>query len=412
MENGRPLGVRQRRSSGIRKVEEEVRRNILFVDDEREILQGLRVALRSQRNCWEMVFALGGQEAQAEMAKRSFDVILTDMRMPGMDGAALLAWAKEHQPRAARIVLSGQTDRESAMRTAFSAHQFLAKPCEVASLRAVIERTCRLTALVQDESLRTLAGDLATLPPAPEIFLALTRLLADPRSAVADAAKLGERDLALSSKILQVVNSAFFGLPRRVTSVREAATLMGTLTLKNLALALEATKPSKGRHLPEADLKALRCHSLHTAIVARHIARAVRSNSEDAFVAGMLHDVGVLVAAGEPSRLSSHAHLGAYLIGLWGLPHPVVEAVADHHGPWPEDWLASSTAEPRQVVAWADRLTKPYYPGHGFDDGGADHDQEFRSDELAFVERICPGGLDEWKAFAESSLHEASQAFN
>lgn len=336
-------------------------RSVLFVDDERDILQSLRAALRSQRHVWDMTFAVGGMAALREVAARPFDVVLTDMRMPGMDGAEVLARVKFLQPRAVRIVLSAETDRETAVRTAFTAHQFLAKPCDLVALRNIIDRTCRLRSLLQDERLRSLAGDVSTLPPAPRVFLDLTSCLANPKASLTDAARIVESDPALAAKLLQVVNSAFFGLPRRVTNVREAATLLGTLTLKNLALSIAALDPGKRTNVPPRALEALRQHSMLTALVARAIAKDVGANLDDAFVAGMLHDIGVLVRWTEGQPDTEHPALGAYLLGLWGLPMTVVEAVADHHASNTQQRLKPHVPEIAEVVAWAERFTFPFH---------------------------------------------------
>jgi putative nucleotidyltransferase with HDIG domain len=377
------------------------RRRILFVDDEKEILMGLSSALRGQRHVWDMTFAVGGQAGVRELESGPFDVVLTDMRMPVVDGAAVLARAKELQPRTARIVLSGQTDREAAMRTAFAAHQFLAKPCELHTIRNIIDRTCRLSSLVQDERLRGLAGDVSTLPPAPGIFLVLTRTLADPKASVADAARIVESDPALSAKLLQVVNSAFFGLPRRVTNVREAATLVGTLTLKNLALALDGVKPGKAsRHSPAA-LEALRLHSLHTALVARSIAKSLRANADDAFVAGMLHDVGALLLPADQPVTADHAGLGAYLLGLWGLPHSVVEAVANHHAPGAVERMTDQVPEVADVVAWAEKLTQPYHTVPVLDHPAPGPDRGFPG--------LNPGQIAEFEGMAKHIFDQGFQ---
>lgn len=314
-------------------------RSILFVDDEPNILDGLRLLLRVQRREWEMVFAQGGPAGLEEIGRRRFDVVVSDMRMPIVDGAELLTRVKEVQPRAVRLVLSGQTDVETAMRTVFVAHQYLSKPCDVATLRGTIARACALNDLVQDDALKAAAGDVSMLPPAPGVYFQLTKVTSNPNSGVKDAAAVVESDVGLVAKILQVVNSAFFALPRKVTSVSEAASLLGTTTLKNLSLALEVFNKAKSTS-PEA-LRALQQHSLLTANVARQIVGAGdgdRKRADAAFVAGMLHDVGRLVGAerrglGRDDVEVHHAHLGAYLLGIWGLPFPVIEAVALHHPP-------------------------------------------------------------------------------
>lgn len=105
------------------------RKRVLFVDDEQEVLEGLRNLLRRNRHEWDMVFALGGYEALAELSRGTVDVVVTDMRMPGMDGAQLLAQVKTVSPSTARLVLSGHAEKEAILRALPVAHQFLSKPC-------------------------------------------------------------------------------------------------------------------------------------------------------------------------------------------------------------------------------------------------------------------------------------------
>jgi HD-like signal output (HDOD) protein len=319
---------------------EAAKRQILFVDDEQGVLDGFRNVLRGQRRGWDMVFALGGGAALAELDRRQFDVVVSDMRMPGMDGATLLAKVKEKQPRAVRIVLSGQTDLESAMRTVLVAHQFLSKPCDVEILRSTVERACKLNEMLHSEGLRKVAGDVSLLPSSPGVYTAITQALAKNSSTISDIARIVEKDPGLCAKILQVANSAFFGIGRKVTSVTEASTYLGMVTLKNLALMLESFPQIKGASPQQKEtFRKLQVHSLLVAFLARQIVgKTDKRRSDEAFVAGMLHDVGhaILAMRGDAVAGESgvdHAVLGAYLLGIWGLPFPVTEAVANHNSP-------------------------------------------------------------------------------
>jgi HD-like signal output (HDOD) protein len=332
-------------------------RRVLFVDDEQRILDGLRRMLRAQRHEWEMAFAPGGEAALALMEAAPFDVIVSDMRMPGIDGATLLCQVRELYPHVVRIVLSGHTELTTALRVVPVAHQFLAKPCDAEMLRVAIERACHLRALLNDESIRRTVTALGHLPSVPRTYEALTVALADPDTPLQSVAKIIERDVGVSAKVLQLVNSAFFGIPHSITNIQSAVSYLGINTLKNLVLSVEifrAFKPQK--ELPGFSLEKLQYH----AQLAAHIAARLpvpKHLADIAVVAGMLHDVGKLIlawklsehfeqvlaeASGERCPVYtveerqdgfSHAEIGAYLLGLWGLPYAVVEAVALHHGP-------------------------------------------------------------------------------
>jgi HD-like signal output (HDOD) protein len=349
-------------------------KRILFVDDDSNVLTGLRNVLRPKRREWDMVFALGPEEALAKVAESPFDVVVSDMRMPGMDGATLLARIKQLQPRAVRMILSGQTELESVMKSVFIAHMFLSKPCDPVFLQSVIDRACRLNAILNSEELRATVGKVALLPSAPQTYIALNEVLMVPTCTVAEVARIIERDVGLCAKLLQLVNSAFFGLPRKISTLGEAVTYLGTSTIKNLALAIEAfSAGAEASGLSNAALLALQAHSLLTGEIARQIDRGDKKKAEEAFLAGMLHEVGRLVKVSDPSGGDStlpadRALLGAYLLGLWGLPHPIIEAVAYHREP---HLLTHSTFELVDVIYIANYLANEIQ-GHDSSPSGLD----------------------------------------
>jgi HD-like signal output (HDOD) protein len=332
------------------------RARILFVDDEVAVLQGLRDFLRKERHRWEVVFVSTGQHALDELAKAPFDLVITDMRMPGMDGADLLAKVKELYPAAARMVLSGQASREAVLRAMPLAQQFLAKPCEAPEVQAVIERTFGLKALLANERILGIIGTLESLPSVPKTYLELTATAAQQTSTIADLADIVERDPATSAKVLQLVNSAYFGGQQRATSIRGAVSYLGVDLVKGLALASSTFSTAENLSVEGFSLEELRSSSLLVAQVARRLVVNQKLRDE-AFTTGLIHDVGkIVMAIGLPAEYSrvaaeaarsglsthlveheifgvSHAEVGAYLLGLWGLPFSIVEAVAYHHRP-------------------------------------------------------------------------------
>ncbi len=327
---------------------------ILFVDDEPRLTAGLKRMLHPMRSEWHMEFVSSGPEALAELAKSEYDMIISDMRMPVMDGAELLAAVKEQYPRMARIILSGHTEEEAALRALPVAHQFLAKPCDPDSLKDTIRRTFHVQNVVQCEKLRAVIGSLDTLPSVPRLFTALTAMLADPTSSINSVADLLEQDPAMSGKILHLVNTAFFGQPQHTADIAKAVSLMGTTMIRNLALGAEVFEafPMKAS-VPGFSVDEEQRHASAVAHLARHIAPS--GIRENAFTGGLLHDAGKLILASrlpEQFRASirhaeengvsdveaecevigaSHAEAGAYLLGLWGLPTEVSEAVLLHH---------------------------------------------------------------------------------
>jgi len=330
-------------------------RHVLFVDDDPEVLSGMRRMLHGMRSAWEMTFVSSGTEALTALAQHPADVVITDMRMPGLDGAALLGEIRSRWPQTVRIVLSGFADDGAALRSIPVAHQFLNKPCDAATLSAAIRGACQLRDRLARPELRELIGGLGTLPSAPQSFAAITETLADPQVCLATVGAVVEQDPGCTAKLLQLVNSAFFGLPRAVTQVREAVSYLGISRVRDVVLAAEITGmfPCAAPGLAGI-AEDVNTHSVAVASIARE--RAGVAHAHDAFIAGILHEVGRLaLATVAPQRYApierarqaggdlitleveqfgaTHAEVGAYLLQLWGLPLTLVDAVGRHHDP-------------------------------------------------------------------------------
>ena len=332
-------------------------KRILFVDDEPKLLEGLQRLLRPRRKQWEMAFATSGQEALAILESSRFDMIVTDMRMPGMDGAELLEHVQERFPGVIRVVLSGYVEREAALRAVPVAHQFLAKPCDPEVLSAALERSCSLTSALPDDAIRQVVGAVGKLPSLPTTFASLTSALRDPDVSLGEIGEIIERDVAMTAKVLQLVNSAFFGLVCEVSTVRGAVGVLGLDTLQHLVLSVAVFHTFRvERSIPGFNLEAFERHS-HLAARIAAVLPASKPVSSAAVVAALLHDAGKLILASrlpgqfelalrtsqkenrplhavekELSRVG-HAEIGAYLLGLWGLPPAIVNAVYGHHQP-------------------------------------------------------------------------------
>jgi HD-like signal output (HDOD) protein len=335
-------------------------RRILFVDDEPNVLMGLERNLRSMREEWEMEFVSGGDEALKVLALRPFDAIVTDMRMPGMSGAQLLERVQELSPQTIRIILSGQSDRESVFRSITSSHQFLSKPCDPDQLKLMLARTIALTDLLENESLKRFMSKLKSIPSLPLLYQEVTREL---RSDSASASKIGEiiaKDMGMTAKILQIANSAAHGIRTEISEPSRAVQLLGLDTVETMVLSLSIFSILDTRVLSPENVEQLWNRSLSASRIAKSIAIAegVSGRDLDGYqTAGLLHNIGELVlASADPKayrmiedRTASmglvrsqvetelfgcgHAEVGAYLLGIWGLPTSIVEAVAWHHNP-------------------------------------------------------------------------------
>lgn len=358
-----------------------MKKRILFVDDEAMVLDGLRRMLRPLRDEWEMEFCESGPIALARMAVSPFDVIVSDMRMPGMNGAELLTRVMELYPRTVRLILSGHADNDLIMKCVGSTHQFLAKPCDPEAIKATVRRAAATDGALQSDPLKALVGQMSRLPSIPSLYREIVEALQDPDVPMSVVGRIIGRDISMSAQILKLVNSAFFGLRRRVSSPDEAATFLGLDTLRSLVLSLNAFSQFEGVRVEGFFFSDLWLHSLETGAAAKAVAlceRADRKLADEAFVSGLLHDTGkVVMAANFPDRYTevvrlvqaeglepcdaerrifgaSHPDVGGYLLGLWGLPVPVVEAIAFHHCP---RLGAEQTFSPLTAVHVADALT-------------------------------------------------------
>jgi HD-like signal output (HDOD) protein len=332
-------------------------KDILFVDDERDLLDGLRARLYKHRRDWNMQFVASGAEALAIFEQRPVDLVVSDVRMPGMDGGQLLSTVKQRWPTTVRIIVSGYADPVQAVRLTSLAHQYVAKPCDSQQLENIIERCFNLQDLLAQEPLRKVVGRIGKLPAMPKTYGRLQAALSQPNVTAGEVGDIVNADAAIASKVLQITNSAFFRLRKPMVRIKDAVTYLGFATIRNLVLSAEIfSQWNSPLSSLGVDPEQLQNHAQLAAAACKSLAGG-RASPDDAWLAGLLHDIGywVLVqecpdelkAALELSRSrhlplvecerlttgASHAEIGAYLLGLWGLPYSIVEAVALHHAP-------------------------------------------------------------------------------
>ncbi|MFZ5642936.1 MAG: HDOD domain-containing protein [Bacillota bacterium] len=337
-----------------------MKKRVLFVDDERNIIEGFRRMTRVMRDSWEVYFAEGGEDALKFLSEHTVDVIVSDMRMPGMTGAELLTIVMERFPSVIRIVLSGHSDQEMILQSVKCAHQYLLKPCTLDALTNAIERTFITRDLLSDESLVKLVTGVKNLPSLPSLYSKLIDVLRSENASLKRVGDIISQDLIMSAKILRIVNSAFFSLPQKITSPHQATAFLGLDVIKSLVIQVElfsVFNSSSRKNL--LFLENLWKHCMEVGNLAKEIAgtgSTEKKVQEDALISGMLHDIGKLLLLDIPDYLSkindltknkkcpfweaeyelfgcSHAEVGGYLLSLWGFSDPIVEAVAFHHKP-------------------------------------------------------------------------------
>ncbi len=342
------------------KCETTMKKRILFVDDEYKVLDGLRRRLRGMHSEWEMEFAASGMEALEVLNGKSFNVVVADMRMPGMDGCQLFELVKNLHPEAVRIIFSEHSDKDLILDSAGLTHQFLAKPCDAQALKTTIGRACAVRDLLEDESLINVISKIDSLPSLPSLYKEVVEEVNSPNGSLARVGEIISTDVGMSAKLLQLVNSAFFGLSAPVSSTVRAVNLLGLETIKTLILTIKIFSQFDRAGLPCYSISSLLDHSISTGILARSIATQEdleQNRIDQAFMAGLLHDIGKLILLDKlPSKCleisdavnssgcqlweaeqkvlgTSHAQVGAYLMGIWGFSESIVEAIAFHHCP-------------------------------------------------------------------------------
>ncbi len=335
-------------------------RKILFIDPDRNVIDRLKKQLSSMRVVWDMVFVESGSEALKLLESSSYDVLVSEMHIPDMDGVEFFDIVMKRYPGTVRIMHAENLDSERAQSPAKCTHQFLLKPCAPEVIKYTIERTCKLQDLTRNEKLnRTITG-IRNLPSPPKIYDMIIKEMQSPEPSLADVGSLISKDIALSAKIIQFVNSAYFSLPRKIVDPKQATIYLGSEVVKALVLSnhvfssFEDEAETLGFNITQ-----LWKHSMTVGLLSGEIAsteKASKDEVEEAVIAGVLHDIGKLILLKAPEKYkeimsvveytgsdfldaeyaimkTSHAELGAYLLGLWGIPDSIVEIVAFHHEP-------------------------------------------------------------------------------
>jgi HD-like signal output (HDOD) protein len=337
-----------------------MKRRILFVDDEPMVLKGLQRTLRKMRQDWDMTFVSSGREALNVLVKKPMDVIVSDMRMPEMDGGRLLAEVKKQHPHVVRIILSGQLDQEMTLKSVQLAHQSLSKPCDAEVLKHTLAKLFALRDFLSDESIKSIISQIESLPSLPSVYTEIVTEMQSDDPAIKKVGEIISKDLSMTAKILQMVNSAFFGLFRKINSPEQAVMMLGLETIKALVLSVKIFSEFNRKSFSWFNIDDLFNHSLAVSLYAKTIIKNENLDQgliNNSMMAGLLHDLGKLILATNFEKLyqqvlvaaqgagknlldleyeafgTSHAEIGAYLMGLWRLENSIIEAIAFHHLP-------------------------------------------------------------------------------
>lgn len=331
-------------------------RHILLVGDEAKRLQ-VEVSLASTHR-WIITVADGGEQAMHELARRAHDVVVADVAATAPDGTALLLAISASHPSTSRIALSDSLEgTAAAFELPFpAAHQYIFRHSPASEFHEAVERCLNLQDLLSQPGLRSLIGSVRQLPPRPRTFARLQVMMSHKNVTPKKICAVIESDAAITAKVLQLANCAMFHQRDRVRSVEQAIVRLGFSGVRNLVLCSEVLSGWTGKMGSDLDLDAMQAHVQTVARVTAALT-AGTSCSDEAMLAAFLHDIGYWVLVQERSVQldqaaalaviedipmhdaerevmgTSHAELGAYLLGLWGMPSTLVEAVAHHHAP-------------------------------------------------------------------------------
>ncbi|MFI7600086.1 HDOD domain-containing protein [Actinoplanes sp. NPDC049681] len=355
------------------------RPHIVFVDDEPRILSGLRRMLRTHRDRWDMSFVEGGQAALDTLHSRHCDVIVTDYRMPGMDGAQLLERVRTEFPAVARVILSGQTNEDNLLRIMVLAHEFINKPSTPEQIVTAVERLIAVSPTAVDDAVQRDVAVIESLPSPPHTLVELIDALATEDASAQSVGRVLERDPAVAAKVLHLVNSSAYAMGRKVNGVVQATALLGLPTVRGLVFMHDLIREfDPAGVLPPVWIEGLTLHAVETSRLAARLA-AGQEWEGHAFTAGLLHEVGQLVlASSRPAEFAGvlgqwretagvplctmeaevfgvdHREIGARLLRLWSLPEPVIEAASAHH----ELPASGAVTDPAAAVALAHRVVE------------------------------------------------------
>ncbi len=335
-------------------------KRILLVESDATQGEVFRNALAAESGEWEVVRVPDGTEAQATLAAQPCDAVLVSEVLTGSRGIDLLDEVSRQHPRTVRFLLADQVGHDVIMRCVWAMHQCIARSGDAVALVGAVRRALSADSWLTSEKLKSLVARMRTLPTLPSVYQEVVKVLNSPNASAEEVANLIGKDLAMTAKLLQTVNSAFFGLPQPVTTPSEAVLHLGLETVHSLVLSVHTfAQLDKVKPLYFTADKVWR-HSMRVGALAKQIVLLETDDSSmaaDAYTAGLFHDMGkLLLATNLPEEYNgaqslavkrgiplaeveqeifgaTHAEVAAYMLGLWGLSPGVVEAVARHHSP-------------------------------------------------------------------------------
>jgi HD-like signal output (HDOD) protein/CheY-like chemotaxis protein len=335
-------------------------RSILCVSDKADVQKRCKAVFEPLASFWELSFATSLKTAMYWLDNNNFDLVIVDVRMPNREGLALLNAIMRGTPSVNRVALADETGEQYLKNTTDLVHQSVLVRMIDTHLLPAVKRAFTISDICESDEIRKLVLEIKRLPSLPTIYSELLHILNDDDASVSKVGKLISQDIAMTAKVLALVNSAFFGLCRRVYTVEEAAVYIGMEPLKTLVLSYQAFAALSAEGIPKRYIEELWKHSVTVASFARCIASSETNDKNEiniAFTAGMMHDIGRLVLMDNLTERyrryleclthddipeikleklifgATHQEIGALLLRKWGLPNTIVDPILFHHDP-------------------------------------------------------------------------------
>lgn len=331
-------------------------KRILIVDDEESITRYLYRTLRDKK--FEIEIANSGPEGLKILENKPIDLIISDMRMPEMTGFELLSIVKQIYPNTIRIILSGDSDRDTIIKAIADgiARSYLTKPISNNELKIHIDRLFTTYDILHQNSLLQVIGYIDSMPVIPSMYDTLLSLIKQNKS-MNVIAEFISNDPEYAAKILQIANSSLYGV--KIGSVAQALVYLGLETVKQLILGTEIFRSFIKSNNNFNEMELLWDHSRMTNKLFHAIYRKIYNTAvpDEYSCCGLLHDAGILLmiryfpeqyanilkmadsnnCSSEKAEQDilgvSHSSLGAYFLDWWNLPQSIVETCLYHHIP-------------------------------------------------------------------------------
>jgi HD-like signal output (HDOD) protein/CheY-like chemotaxis protein len=392
--------------------EKPLKQSIYVVDDEALLMEALVMTLRCMGKDWEVTGFTDPAAALEAIKANPPGAVLTDQRMPGMQGSELLEKVRLLSPTSLRLIMSGYVSLKN-LTLITSAHQYIAKPFDLEKLRDLIQRSFAAQQRIINHGLQNVVTSIRAIPSLPQAHHSLLKELEDNEGGNEIVANLIGRDPGLSVKVLQLANSGLFGTGHMVADLLEAVNTLGTEIITSIVLSQSVFQHYETLKHPEVDLQKVWTHCWETGVIAQHLCRHMklsRVQGEAAFLAGLLHEIGRFVlienfpkefqAACDLARNTKRtlsdclcqemqatpSEISGYVLELWSLPSPVINSIylQEHPEKSHEQGFTITTA-----LHVANHLASKKYPPDSFlcDDWN-----------LAYIESIgCKDDIPAWE---------------